>query len=200
MRQAGYYVNGVRCDNSAASFWPVFLRETRENYPDGESVELRTLTGAELGRGLLDPKRQFEVEASLFDGLEVREHLAETMARMALTGGPACVLVTVLEAEGGGILDETTVESLDSESFVYLAAWMLEWAGVPESLWNRGELSGAAVLGDAGRNTADRLFFDLTREHVSEGLNELCLRVQWEPVPFDRRWLESGEAARVPGR
>jgi hypothetical protein len=92
-------------------------------------------------------------------------------------GPPSPVIVRVLENGRELAAASALSEDINAEIFVYLLAWILEWAGIPEALWNGPGCEGSfdAVTGD-GR-TKRTIRFEVSRQPLSEGLDRTVLRI-----------------------
>ncbi|MBN1674106.1 MAG: hypothetical protein JXR37_23865 [Kiritimatiellae bacterium] len=172
-------VEGRPVRNSAAKFWSHLIDELAEDWPDCDRVVLcAPLTG------LLDPEMLCPAN-SLQDSLDRMAHeephaaIQEALAELVLLGPPGAVRITMLSRETELESREFPSECLDAEIFPLVAVWLLEWAAIPAPRWNTDFLEGTACALDPLRGFTYRFDFLFRRIHVSEGLYNLQITLDF---------------------
>lgn len=166
--------------NSAALFWPGFL-DGLSNRPGRVSFfELSAACCGPISRDILFPDRALrrDLERALKEGSAGR--LADAVAELAMLGPPGPVRLKLVGEDSSETV-ETMPESVNAETFVFLVAWLLEWAGVPETRWNGPVPDHVVEIRDLYGSGVRSLRFSLFRRHLSEGLEEATLRGRAEP-------------------
>ena len=189
-------VNGVRFTNAASKFWRSLLDEVAEDYPSATTLVFETLGDVELNRGLLFPENALQRELDAFRTLEqVERKLRETLAECDLYGPPGAVRLRLFAGDSEIKECELPLDCVDSEIFAYLLAWLMEWAEIPEISWNNDRSEGAFLTGFPGGAERNLFKFELTREHVSEGLYHWRLVVR-KPDKYPRLAVDSDSSPR----
>ncbi len=171
------HVGGRAYRNSAAKFWPALLDEALDHFPACTSMELVAPAPAHLDRHVLFPACALERALNDMRVANARAELAQTLAELALLGGPASVMLRLLEDGHPRHAQELPPDCLDAETLQYLVGWLLEWAGLAAEDWNRPAVSGAVDAEDSRRQRRYRFAFALTRRPLSEGLEQWTLQV-----------------------
>jgi len=185
-------VDGVRWTHTAAKFWAALLQEVEADYPQCHTLLFETLSGAELTRDLLFPEQALQRALDRSPPFaDLRQALREALADLELYGLPGSVRLTLLggRPSGAGARPETALlrrdlplDCVDADIFAYLAVWLLEWAGLPESRWKDPVLEGACAARPAPGRPALRLRFRFERRHLSEDLYRWRLRLAFRPL------------------
>jgi len=170
-------VGGTRFRHSAAQFWPRLVDEVREAYPDCTRILLETMTAERLDPARLDPLAELQRDVDALAHANMEDVMRETVAQLALLGPPGLVRVRLLAGRHEQFTGELPADAVDAEGFIYLAAWLLEWARIPHQQWQQDTLEGQLVGRDFRRRIVYHLRFDTTREHVKEGLHRLHLTI-----------------------
>ncbi len=190
----GLVVRGERFVNSAAKFWPSLVDELAADYPACDTILLELLTDAPLERELLFPAHA--LQRGLDQGRTVADlgvALREALAELAIIGPPGTVCARLRAGARELAVCALPLDCVDADIFPCLLVWLLEWAEIPQGLWNTSEVGGAFSARDRERKINYRLDFVLRSEHVSEGLYRRTLTLR-----FDRRVLAQGGAGRAP--
>ena len=64
--------------------------------------------------------------------------------------------------------------------------WLLEWANVPDPMWNEPLVRGGIDAEDRDRSLRYRVAFDLSAQHISEGLYNRGIVVRFQRGPAAR--------------
>ena len=174
---AAWLVGGVRHANSAAKFWMTLLDETRTLYPEADRIELATTGSGPLERRYLSPEQVLQEDLDRLCDTDLAEAMRSALAELELTGPPSPVRARILAGDRELLTRELPADILDSEILPFLLAWLLEWAGIPDFMWNNEFLSGSFA---AEARRAYSVRFDLVRRHLSEGLFEITLTLAAE--------------------
>jgi hypothetical protein len=168
----------VRYDNTAAKFWTGLIDEVRDAHAPCSVIELTAPTCERLERKHLFPVVTLEHDLERWSDRSARPTLQAILAELEMLGPPAPVCLRLLAGEQV-LLSEVLRQGVDAEIFSNLVAWPLEWAEIPEFLWNNEFIQGRVVAEDRQTNTPYGFTFSLTNRHLSEGLYQrtvsLCL-------------------------
>ena len=185
-------VDGVCWTHTAAKFWAALLQEVAADHPDCTTLLFESLSGAELTRALLFPEQALQRALDRSPPFaDLRQALREALADLELYGLPGSVRLTLLGsrpsgsgAQGAPVLlqRDLPLDCVDADIFAYLAVWLLEWAGLPESRWADPVLQGEYAVRLSGVRPALRLRIHFERRHLSEGLYLWQLRVAFRPL------------------
>ncbi len=173
-------IGGQLFTNSAAKFWSALLDELHSDFKESDGIVLETLSDTILSRELLFPQALLQREIDACAPIEdVRRSLEEALEEMELTGPPDSVRADVLA--GDAVLKRCVLpfDCIDAEVFAFLLAWLLEWAEVPEALWNSDRVNGGFTARDRERGLLYDMRAALVFEHVSEGLFRRILKVNY---------------------
>jgi hypothetical protein len=173
-------VDGVEYANAAAKFWPNLIEELRRDFPSCSTVELSSLISSKFHEDVMYPERSLERDMKDLAHLTLDDVIRETLAEIQLMGEPPRVHARLLEGDDVLYKNELPPESVDADIFLYLLAWLLHWAGVDSSRWNRDQVGGALTAHDKSRGMTYRISFVLLSEHVKEGLLRKTLRMSSE--------------------
>jgi hypothetical protein len=169
-RTRALIVNGEPYVNAAAKFWPGLLDELTEQFPQGTLLELSATTGRRLDPELLFPENELQRQLDALRDADTDDALSEALAELELLGPPGPVQARVF-CGTTVILNRTLpLESVDAETFAYLLAWQLRWAGIPARRWNERCLSGRLCGRDPDRARLYRMTFSMTGQPLAEGL------------------------------
>lgn len=180
----GIVVRGERYVNSAAKFWPALADELIADYPACDAIDLEVLTDSVLERDLLFPASALQRELDRRQGRkDFREAMREALAQFEITGPPGAVHARLLAGPRVIAGRDLPRDCVDADVFPCLLVWLLEWAEIPQSLWNDPEVSGVFCARDRERRIHYRLQFGLRNEHVSEGLFRRALTLRFARTP-----------------
>jgi hypothetical protein len=163
-------VKGVRYSNAAAKFWPSLIDEAAEDFPDCTRIDLSAPASHKLERSLLFPELALEKGVNSFWRSNAGDLMKETLAELELLGPPSPVQVRLFAGKEEFLATEFPLDCVDSETFPYLIAWPLEWAGIPADVWNNEALDGDFTGEDKQRGIVYRIVFHMANTHLSEGL------------------------------
>mgnify|MGYP000237189224 FL=1 len=169
----GVTIRGVRYSNSAAKFWCGLIDEVTDEFPRCTRIELSAPVGVALSRRHLFPQLDLQKDMDDLVKLDFEKAMSEAIVAMNLMGPPAPVRVRLESGRESLFEDDLPLDCLDSETFLCLVAWLLEWAGVPQSRWNDDAVRGAFAARDLGRPVTYGLSFRISYQHVSEGLRRM---------------------------
>lgn len=175
-RHHGWWVDGKWYAHSAAKFWPRLLDDVKAGCPGWRVAELTTFTEAPLDRDLLSPLNALRRGLLDLAFADVPREMARTLAELEMTGPPAGVTLHCL-GPGGTVLETRALPDLDGEVFANLVVWLLEWAGIPDALWNHGEVNGRFLAAASPHGEAREIAFRLEHRHLSEGLHRCSVRL-----------------------
>lgn len=164
------FVRGVPYSNSAAKFWPSLVDEIREDFPDCSLIELIASTPGKFGRRHLFPELAFERDLLRLLNANLQDVMRDAVAELEILGPPSSVQVHLLSGQEELLSCELSTDCIDAEIFPYLATWLLEWAGIPDSRWNNEFLAGDITAEDKKRRLVYQISFDMVNRHLSEDL------------------------------
>ena len=167
---ASVVVEGIRYTNSAAKFWPSLIDEVREDFPDCSEIDLTAPASRLLEHKDLFPELEMEEDLQSLLETDLETAIRDTIAELEMLGPPVAVRVRLLDGENELLSDNLPLDSVDSEIFGYLAAWLLNWSHIPESVWNNEFVSGRFEAEDKRRGLSYDAPFEITSRHISEGL------------------------------
>lgn len=163
-------VKGRSYSHSAAKFWTSLFDEVAGEFPGCSCIELEAPISGAYDRGFLHPLEPLEAELKRLALVDDAENFAEVVSEMEIMGPPASVALRLLKGGEELFSRELPADMIDAEILPYLVAWLLEWAEVPESLWNQAEVKGSFEGEDRLRARKYVVSFELRRKHLSEGL------------------------------
>jgi hypothetical protein len=172
------YVNGVRHATSAAKFWPALIDEIRLDFPHCDRFELSAPGGGLVNPSHLFPEQELAHELENLDETDLERAILGTIAEMELFGPPPPVQARLFAGERELLARALPEDCLDGDILPYLIAWLLAWAGVPETQWEGDRLTGGFSATDRGRHLLYTVAFDFTQTHLSEGLYQRAVSVQ----------------------
>lgn len=174
---SGMTVRGVKYSNSAAKFWPGLVEEVTEEFPQCTRIELSAPIGVALSRRHLFPQIDLQKDMDDLMKLDFDEAMSQAIAEMNLIGPPSPVRVRLAAGEGYLFESDLPPDCLDSETFLCLVAWLLEWARIPPSRWNDDALRGAFAARDIAKPVTYGFSFRLSYQPLSEGLRRLDVAI-----------------------
>lgn len=187
------YVGDARYTNSAAKFWPGVVDEVEALYPARSSVELRLLSGEPLTRKHLRPEDVFREDLERLLSGDERRTMQEMAAELAIVGPPSTVHARVVRGDRELFSGDLPADVVDADIFPCLQVWLLEWAGIPHTEWNREQVAGRMIGIDKVRRRVYALSFECHNRHVAEGLYE-------RTIVLESRVESLGHGARQPDR
>jgi hypothetical protein len=170
-------VNDRSYSHSAAKFWSSLIDEVADVFPGCSQVELSAPFASAYDRGYLFPLEPLETEMRRVMIGGRPGSLDEVIGEMEVTGPPASVRARLRKGDELLLDRELPTDMIDAEILPYLVAWLMEWSGIPESLWNQPEVRGVFEAADRLRAKSYDIAFELRREHMCEGLFLQTVRV-----------------------
>ncbi len=156
--------------NSAAKFWSSLLDEVIEDVPNCDRLSLSASCPGVLSKPLLFPEQSLQRDFDRLMQRDLAQVIQETLNELELFGGPSGVMISLFEGDKEIRSQRLPSECVDSDVFVYLMAWMLEWAAIPVEEWNATLVSGKMAAADGARGLAYKADLEFRNEHLSEGL------------------------------
>jgi hypothetical protein len=182
----GWRIGGRVYRNSAAAFWRKLMDELTDRFSGFNRAVTVTRSGGRIHPGLLTPEAR--LAAALESDRNPQQTAAEIrdlVARLELTGPGVVELTAFCGKERLGTAPDL-VEALDSEIFLYLTAWLLEWGEAPSAEWDGTGVESDFVARDPDNGRRYDCSFTWHNSHLSEGLHERTLVLSF-------RRSESGE-------
>ena len=188
------FIRDLPYENTAAKFWSGLLDEIQADYATGTGVSLSAPTGGLLMPGLLNPETALAEDMERLADSDLRAAFQDAVKALEIIGPPCGVRLRVLtDPAGAPGTHELLLDYLDAEILPFLVVWLLEWAGVPDALWNEPLVRGHFAAEDRDRQFRYSISFVLRSRHLSEGLfnREVVLK-------FQRERIEHHEPAAKP--
>jgi len=177
-------IDGVHWTHAAARFWASLLSEVAADYPNCNTLIFETMAGTVLTRDLLFPETALQRELDrLQPTVPIEQALKEALAEFEIFGPPGAVQLRLLADDREMRHCQLPQDCVDADIFAYLLTWLMEWAELPQNQWNNDCVEGAFQVHDPdlpeSRGTLnDRVQFEFTRRHISEGLYHWRLRMR----------------------
>lgn len=184
------HVRGFPYANTAAKFWTSVLDEVLAAYPPGTAFELSAASGGLLSPMLLVPEQMLQRDMDQLNESEQRDRVNDAMAVLELIGPSGSIALRVIPPGGDAPPQEITLDYLDADLLPFLTAWLLEWAGVPDALWNEQKVRGAFSGEDPARRYRYLVAFEMRNRLLSEELYQRSVRLN-----FRREELSPAPAA-----
>ena len=178
------HIGGTAYANSAAKFWPGLVDEAADEFAGSSVIRLTWTSDRPLERDSLYPEKLLEQELERWGLADTAREMERTMTELAVFGPPTPVRITVSGADRELHAGELPLDCVDSEVVLFLTAWLLEWAGVPDFAWNQQSAVGELIAEDRERKRQYRLAIDLRNQHLSEGLYQRTLSVTFSLTPL----------------
>lgn len=174
------HVRGFPYANTAAKFWTSVLDEVLAAYPPGTAFELSAASGGLLSPMLLVPEQMLQRDMDQLNESEQRDRVNDAMAVLELIGPSGSIALRVIPPGGDAPPQEITLDYLDADLLPFLTAWLLEWAGVPDALWNQAKVRGAFTGDDRARQYRYLVAFELRGQLLSEDLYQRSVRLHFQ--------------------
>lgn len=178
------HVRGFPYSNTAAKFWTSMLDEVLAAYPHGTSFELSASTGGQLLPSLLSPEELMQRSMDRLVAEGNTETVQDAMAVLELIGPPGGITLKLIPPGPDPRVHEIELDYLDADLLPFLVAWLLEWAGVPDALWNESRVRGAFSGDDRARRYRYLMAFELRNQLLSEELYRRSLRLNFRREPL----------------
>ena len=184
------YIRGFPYANTAAKFWTSVLDEVFAAYPAGTALELAASSGGLLVPSLLTPEVMLQRGMDRLAAQDNQETLQDAMAVLELIGPPGSISLRMTPPGKDASPQEIELDYLDADLLPFLLAWLLEWASIPDALWNQPRVRGAFAGDDPSRCFRYLVAFELRSRLLSEELYHRSLRLH-----FRREALAAPETA-----
>ncbi len=174
------HVNGFPYENTAAKFWSCLLDEVANDYPAGTQVAIAATCGGHLVADLLVPEMILQRDMRKLETEDAQEVIDDAMGVLELIGPPSGVRLRLVEGGEEAPLHEIDLPDIDAELMPFLLAWLLEWARIPDGLWNRKTVRGKFEAEDRQRHLVYKVSFELTTRLLSEELYQREVVLQFQ--------------------
>lgn len=174
------HINGFPYENTAAKFWSCLLDEIADDYPNGMKVSLAATCGGQLVADLLIPEMILQRDMRKIETEDAQMVIDDAMEMLELIGPPSGVRLRLIPANASAAVREINLDDIDAEIMPFLFSWLLEWAKIPDSLWNRKTTSGKFQAEDRLRRFVYTVGFELRTQLLSEELYQREVVIQFE--------------------
>lgn len=178
------YIRGFPYANTAAKFWTSVLDEVFAAYPAGTALELASASGGLLSPALLTPEIMLQRGMDRLTAQDNQETLQDALAVLELIGPPGSISLRMIPPGKDAAPQEIELDYLDADLLPFLLAWLLEWASIPDALWNQERVRGAFAGDDLSRRFRYLVAFELRSRLLSEDLYNRSLRVHFRREPL----------------
>lgn len=178
------YVRGFPYANTAAKFWTSVLDEVFAAYPPGTALELAASSGGLLMPALLTPEIMLQRGMDRLAAQDNPETIQDAMAVLELIGPPGSIRLRMVPPGKDAEPQEIELDYLDADLLPFLLAWLLEWASIPDALWNEARVRGAFAGDDPSRRFRYLVAFELRSRLLSEDLYHRSLRLHFRREPL----------------
>lgn len=172
-----WFVGGHLYNHTAARFWMALLDEVRACFPESNRLELSAISPLPFDPGFLNPVSSLERMFATARTEDYAKTLNALVAELEWTGPPSGIHLAIYRDEDICLEGELAPDIADAETFMYLVAWLMEWAGVPRMQWIGEWVRGAFDAQDAGRGREYHVEWTLHTRALSEGLSLYTLSV-----------------------
>ncbi len=162
------WVNGKEYTCTAAKFWTSIIDEIRTDFPACSSIEISAPTAEAITRLHLTPS--LTIDPDLFFTKDLRKAMRDLIAELNILGPPSPVQLRLMDSDREIAACAMPADCVDAETLPYLAVWLLEWAGIPETTWNESLIEGVVIAADPRRHLAYNIPFKMIHKHIREGL------------------------------
>lgn len=177
---SGWIIDGTTYRHPAARFWAALLSDVRNEYPAANRIVLSALSPHRLDPDGLYPEQALQRVFDQWLAGAPHATLQETIDELALLGPPAHVSISILEDAGALHSGQLPPGIVDEEVFLYLAAWLLEWCGIPPFLWNNERVSGGFTAADEDGGIGRPLRIGVVTLPVGEGLMRRSVTLEYQ--------------------
>jgi len=174
------HINGFPYENTAAKFWSCLLDEVADGYPAGILVSLAATCGGKLVADLLVPEMILQRDMRKLETEDAQGAIDDAMGVLELIGPPTGVRLRLMMADDPVTVREIDLKDIDAEIMPFLLSWLLEWARVPDSLWNRKAIPGKFQAEDRQRQYVYNIGFELRTRLLSEELYQREVIIRFE--------------------
>jgi hypothetical protein len=174
------HINGFPYENTAAKFWSCLLDEVAGEFPMGMKVSLEATCGGKLIADMLVPEMILQRDMKKLETEDTQTAIDDVLGVLELIGPPAGVRLRLMPIDSPDAVREVELKDIDAEIMPFLFSWLLEWARVPDSLWNRTKTRGKFQAEDRGRHFVYTVGFELRTRFLSEELYHREVIIQFE--------------------
>jgi hypothetical protein len=174
------HVSGFPFENTAAKFWSCLLDEVTEEYPAGTRISLMATCGGKLAADLLVPEMILQRDMRQLESEEAQGVIDDAMGVLELIGPPSGVRLRLMAPGDSAVVRDIVIEDIDAEIMPFLLAWILEWAKVPDGMWNRKTIRGTFMAEDRARRYVYTVSFELETRLLSEDLYQREVVIQFQ--------------------
>lgn len=169
------YVNGTSFSSTAAKFWPRLIDEAKNRFPNCSVIELSMISPVLLHREMLFPEKALQDDIDSLWNEDFEEMMTSTIAEMEMMGPPPGVNIRILENTRELVKGTLPTEYIDADILPDLIVWLLEWACLPDNIWNNSNVSGNFTAIDPARNHEYKITFTVSNTEMSEGLRKTTI-------------------------
>ena len=173
------HVDGELYENTASKFWSSLIDEASTDYPGSDTVSLVSTASVPLGVDLLYPVNALQRELDNGIEIDLEEAIRQAVEEIDMFGPPAAVKTTIFSGKAMVVSRELPLECVDAHVFSYLIVWLLQWCSIPEPRWNEELLSGKISAKDRERKISYLMKIAFRNKHLSEGLYDRAVVVQF---------------------
>ena len=178
------YIRGFPYANTAAKFWTSVLDEVFAAYPQGTALEMAASSGGLLMPTLLMPELILQRGMDRLAAQGDQETLQDAIAVLELTGPPGSISLRMIPPGKNAAPQAIELDYLDADLLPFLLAWLLEWASIPDVLWNQPRVRGAFAGDDPSRRFRYLVAFELRSRLLGEELYHRNLRLHFRREPL----------------
>ena len=172
---AAWLINGRRYAHTAARFWMALFDEVLDRFPAYTAVELSAISALTLDHDLLNPAASLE---RMLQAPPPADALAAMVQELDWAGPPASIRVTVRQGTDVCLEGHLSTEVADAETFMYLTAWLLEWAQITAFQWTAERVEGNFSAEDECHRQIHSAAFTLQADRLEEDMLQYKLRIQ----------------------
>ncbi len=165
-----WVIGTTRYTHSAAQFWPRLLDEVWAFCDVDPRIALEAVTAERLSPARLDPLAELNRDIEALARSDLAQVMRETAAQLECLGPPGLIRVRVFAGPELRLEGELPGDAVDTESFIYLAGWVLEWSRIPHAQWEGPRCDGLFVARDPRRRRDYHVRHTLTTTPLPEGL------------------------------
>ena len=174
-------VHGVQFKNSAVQFWSNLVDELIYDFPLTSEVIFKSTSGVQLNRQMRYPENDAGWSLERLNETPVRQAWDEILAEIDLFGVPGPVMLEIPKSQNHDLI-QYPLDTVDSDIFLFLLAWILEWSHIPEALWNDERITGAFWAEDRERRWVYRFALQFDTQDIHEGLFQRTLHLQYDRI------------------
>lgn len=169
-------VEGKTYRNAAAKFWSTLLDDVMAEFPACNIVRLSAVTEGVPDKRWLFPDWLRDLDKMIMSAKSIQKEMQNIIAEVEIVGLPTPVKLDLLALDDLKVSRELPGDCMDSETFLYFAAWLLEWCGIDEQMLQAGHAEGTLQASDEKRQVSYKAQISLSVTPLAEGLYrvEVC--------------------------